>query len=67
MGLVGGVNILAGPFGFISFSQAGMLSPTGLCHAFSADADGYVRSEGGVVVVLKTLERAFQTAIASTR
>ena len=56
--IVGGVNILAGPFGFIGFSQAMMLSPTGLCHAFSADADGYVRSEGGVVFVLKTLDRA---------
>ena len=56
--VVGGVNILASPFGFVSFSQAMMLSPTGLCRAFSADADGYVRSEGGVVFVLKTLRRA---------
>jgi acyl transferase domain-containing protein len=56
--LVGGVNILAAPFGFISFSQATMLSPTGLCRAFSAEADGYVRAEGGVVVVLKTLQKA---------
>ena len=56
--LVGGVNILAGPFGFISFSQATMLSPTGLCRAFAAAADGYVRSEGGVVLVLKRLGRA---------
>ncbi len=56
--LVGGVNILAGPFGFITFSQATMLSPTGLCRAFAAGADGYVRSEGGVVLVLKRLDRA---------
>ena len=56
--IVGGVNVLAGPFGFISFSQAMMLSPTGLCHAFSAEADGYVRSEGGVAVILKTLAQA---------
>ena len=58
--LVGGVSILASPFGFISFSQATMLSPTGLCQAFSAEADGYVRSEGGVVLVLKRLDRAVE-------
>ncbi len=56
--IVGGVNILASPFGFVSFSQATMLSPTGLCRAFSANADGYVRSEGGVVFLLKTLDKA---------
>ncbi|PNG25647.1 type I polyketide synthase [Methylocella silvestris] len=51
--IVGGANVLVSPFGFISFSQAAMLSPTGLCRAFSADADGYVRAEGGVVLVLR--------------
>ena len=56
--LIGGISILASPFGFISFSQATMLSPTGLCRAFSAEADGYVRAEGGVVLVLKTVEKA---------
>ncbi len=56
--LVGGVNVLVSPFGFISFSQATMLSPTGLCRAFAAEADGYVRAEGGVVLVLKTLKKA---------
>ncbi len=58
--LVGGVSILSSPFGFISFSQATMLSPTGLCRAFAAEADGYVRAEGGVVLVLKTLKRAIE-------
>ena len=56
--IVGGVNVLVSPFGFISFSQATMLSPTGLCRAFAAEADGYVRAEGGVVLVLKTLKKA---------
>src|SRR5947209_9746978 len=50
--IVAGVNILASPFSFVSFSQASMLSPTGLCRAFDANADGYVRAEGGVVLVL---------------
>jgi phthiocerol/phenolphthiocerol synthesis type-I polyketide synthase C len=57
--IVGGVNILASPFGFISFSQATMLSPTGLCRAFSAHADGYVRAEGGIVLILRAASAAW--------
>jgi phthiocerol/phenolphthiocerol synthesis type-I polyketide synthase C len=56
--IVGGVNVLASPFSFISFSQASMLSPTGLCRAFSANADGYVRSEGAAIVVLRKAAQA---------
>jgi acyl transferase domain-containing protein/NADPH:quinone reductase-like Zn-dependent oxidoreductase/NADP-dependent 3-hydroxy acid dehydrogenase YdfG/acyl carrier protein len=56
--IVGGVNVLASPFSFISFSQASMLSPTGLCRAFSAKADGYVRAEGGAVVILRKAAQA---------
>src|SRR5262249_37362681 len=53
--IVGGINVIASPASFIAFSQASMLSPTGLCRAFSADADGFVRGEGGVVLVLRRL------------
>ena len=56
--IVGGINILASPHSFVGFSQASMLSRRGLCQAFSANADGYVRSEGGAVVVLRTREAA---------
>jgi len=56
--LVGGVNVLLTPYPFISFSQASMLSPDGRCKAFSSDGRGYVRAEGGVVMVLKPLSRA---------
>ena len=52
--IVGGVNMLLSPFGFVVFSQASMLSPTGLCRTFDAKADGYVRAEGGVVLVLRS-------------
>lgn len=51
--IVGGVNALLSPFSFIGFSRATMLSPEGLCKAFDASADGYVRSEGAVVFVLR--------------
>ncbi|KQU17724.1 beta-ketoacyl synthase [Methylobacterium sp. Leaf94] len=58
--VVAGVNLLASPFNFICFSNAQMLSRTGLCQAFSSSADGYVRSEGGVVLVLKSAKAALR-------
>ncbi|MBB2156309.1 SDR family NAD(P)-dependent oxidoreductase [Gluconacetobacter diazotrophicus] len=56
--LVGGVSMLLSPYPFIGFCAAGMLSPKGRCHSFSADADGYVRGEGGAMVLLKPLSAA---------
>ncbi|MFF7726660.1 SDR family NAD(P)-dependent oxidoreductase [Streptomyces sp. NPDC008001] len=53
-----GVNVLLSPYPYVGFSQASMLSPNGRCAAFSAAADGYVRAEGGGVVVLKLLRDA---------
>ena len=56
--LVGGVNILLAPHPFIGFARASMLSRNGACRAFDAGADGYVRAEGGGVVVLMPLAAA---------
>lgn len=56
--LAGGVNIQASPFITTSFGELGVISPTGGIHAFSDDADGFVRSDAAGVVVLKRLEDA---------
>lgn len=58
MALVGGVNILGSMKPFAGFSQASMLSPDGRCKSFDADGKGYVRAEGGGIVVLKPLADA---------
>jgi len=51
--LAGGIGVHAHPYGFVAFSKAGMLSPRGRSRAFDAGADGYVRSEGGGLFLLK--------------
>lgn len=58
MALAGGVHLVLNPATTIIFSKARMLAPDGKCKTFSADADGYVRSEGCGVVVLKRLSDA---------
>ncbi|MFE3487022.1 type I polyketide synthase [Streptomyces griseus] len=56
--LVGGVNLIAGPGSTAASQRMGGLSPTGRCHTFDERADGYVRGEGGAVLVLKPLDLA---------
>ncbi|WP_262965783.1 type I polyketide synthase [Methylobacter psychrophilus] len=56
--LTGGVSLHMHPYGFIIFAKASMLSPRGRCNPFDADADGYVRSEGGGVFFLKDYDQA---------
>eukprot|EP00058_Branchiostoma_floridae_P012892 XP_002598380.1 hypothetical protein BRAFLDRAFT_96863 [Branchiostoma floridae] len=58
MAIAGGVNLMLLPITSVGFCQAGMLSPDGKCKSFDASADGYCRSEGAGVVVLKPLSRA---------
>lgn len=58
MAVVGGVNMLLHPFGFVGFSKASMLSPHGRCRAFDASGDGYVRAEGAAILLLKPLAQA---------
>nr|AYM54554.1 short-chain dehydrogenase/reductase SDR [Racemicystis crocea] len=58
LALAGGVSLILAPEGTVYFSRVRAMSPTGRCHAFSADADGYVRSDGCGVLVLKRLSDA---------
>jgi 1-acyl-sn-glycerol-3-phosphate acyltransferase len=60
--IVGGVQMLVTPEPTIGFCKASMLSPDGRCRAFDARANGYVRSEGGGVVVLRPLAAAVANA-----
>src|SRR5262252_9580684 len=56
--IVGGINLLLAPYPYLGFCSASMLSRRGRCFAFDERADGYVRGEGGGVVILKPLEDA---------
>jgi len=58
LAIAGGVNLLLDPTISINHTRARMLSADGRCKAFSAAADGYVRSEGCGVVLLKPLAAA---------
>jgi len=56
--IVAGVNVLAGPDGFIYFSRMRALAPDSHCKTFDAAADGYARGEGCGVLIIKRLSDA---------
>ena len=58
LALAGGVNLILTPEMNINFTKARMMAPDGRCKVFDAAADGYVRSEGCGVVVLRKLSDA---------
>ncbi len=58
MALAGGVNATLSPALVRFHHEMGMLSPSGMCSAFDASADGFVRGEGCGMVVLKRLSDA---------
>ncbi len=60
LALAGGVNLILSPSGTIYTCKAHMLAKDGYCKTFDAEANGYVRSEGCGIVVLKRLSDAIQ-------
>ncbi len=59
MAVAGGVNALITPAVTLGFDEIGqVLAPDGRIKSFSADADGYTRSEGGGMLVLKRVDDA---------
>ena len=57
--LAGGVNALITPLVTIGFDEVGgVLAPDGRIKSFSSDANGYARSEGGGMLVLKRVADA---------
>ncbi|HTZ16274.1 MAG TPA: type I polyketide synthase, partial [Mycobacterium sp.] len=58
MALAGGVNVLVSPASIVATARARMLAADGRCKTFDAAANGYARSEGCGILVLKRLSDA---------
>ncbi|MFJ4374365.1 SDR family NAD(P)-dependent oxidoreductase [Pseudomonas japonica] len=56
--LVGAVNLYSHPAKYVQLCQQHMLSPSGRCHAFGSQADGFVPGEGVAAMLLKPLDAA---------
>ncbi|MDP7340250.1 MAG: polyketide synthase, partial [Vicinamibacterales bacterium] len=60
LALAAGANVMLCPEVHVNHSRARMLAPDGRCKAFDSAADGFVRSEGCGVVVLKRMSDALR-------
>jgi acyl transferase domain-containing protein/NAD(P)-dependent dehydrogenase (short-subunit alcohol dehydrogenase family)/acyl carrier protein len=58
LAIAAGVSVMAAPDSFVHLSNTRAVAPDGRCKSFSANADGYGRGEGVVVLVLAPLSAA---------
>ena len=58
LAIAGGANLVLNPRITLALSDAGMMASDDRCKTFDARADGYVRSEGCGIVLLKRLSDA---------
>lgn len=58
LAIAGGVNVILQPHISVAYSQSRMMAPDGRCKFGDTAGDGYVRSEGAGLVVLKPLDDA---------
>ena len=58
LAFAGGASLLLSMSFTRAYMRGGLLSPDGKCHTFSGQANGFVRSEGAGMILLKRLSRA---------
>ncbi|KAL3473204.1 beta-ketoacyl synthase [Aspergillus californicus] len=56
--LVGGCNMILSPHMTIAMTEQGVISPSGYCRSFDANADGYARGEAINAIYIKKLSHA---------
>ncbi len=56
--IAGGMELVYTPEYYIAETKGGFLSKDGRCKTFDASANGYVRGEGGGILILKRLDDA---------
>ena len=58
--IVGGINLIITPRTTVALTEQGVLSPSGQCKTFDAEADGYGRGEGVSAIYIKKLSDAIR-------